>query len=183
MSVAPEYAPDVFIPERARTRRPAPVALRLVTGAGAPVQVPAALLQERPAPTAFAPIAYLPAAPVSPFAPPVRVAARPGNRTAPGQERTPLRLTRRGVIVLSGLTALLALAVLVVAHLGLASPSAAGSPRVVAGIVTVQPGDTLWSIAAQVAPQRDPRLVVDQLRRVNSLDGVSLTPGQTLKVG
>jgi LysM repeat protein len=47
----------------------------------------------------------------------------------------------------------------------------------------VQPGDTLWSIAGEVAPGRDPRRVVEQIRRSNHLDSVSLTPGQTLKVG
>jgi len=41
----------------------------------------------------------------------------------------------------------------------------------------------LWSIAARVAPGRDPRAVVDNLRSLNHLQSVALTPGQTLKVG
>jgi len=49
--------------------------------------------------------------------------------------------------------------------------------------VTVQPGDTLWSIAQRAEPKADPRLVVDQLRKANHLNSVVLSPGQTLKVG
>ena len=40
----------------------------------------------------------------------------------------------------------------------------------------VQPGDTLWTIATEVAPDRDPRAVVDALRSAN--DGSA-----TLQVG
>jgi predicted Zn-dependent protease len=50
-------------------------------------------------------------------------------------------------------------------------------------VITVQPGDTLWSIAGQVAPGRDPRAVIERLRESNNLTSVSLLPGQTLKVG
>lgn len=39
----------------------------------------------------------------------------------------------------------------------------------------VQPGDTLWSIAEQIAPGSDPRPVVDALREANG--------GPTLEVG
>jgi hypothetical protein len=47
------------------------------------------------------------------------------------------------------------------------SPASAG-PRPVAGeVYVVQPGDTLWTIAAAVAPDRDPRPIVDRLREVN----------------
>jgi LysM repeat protein len=71
---------------------------------------------------------------------------------------------------------------LLVAHLSAGSPTA--RPVLAPGaVVTVQPGDTLWSIAGQVAPGRDPRSVVDQIRQSNHLTSVSLSPGQTLKVG
>lgn len=91
----------------------------------------------------------------------------------------PLRLTRRGVVVLT-----VAVAVLAGALLWLAARSA---PAEVAGpatphAVTVQAGDTLWSISARVAPQRDPRAEVAELQRVNKLSGPYLTPGQTLRV-
>jgi nucleoid-associated protein YgaU len=46
---------------------------------------------------------------------------------------------------------------------------------------TVEPGDTLWSIARRVAPGRDPRPVVDRLIEANHLQG-SLQAGQQLTV-
>jgi Tfp pilus assembly protein FimV len=45
----------------------------------------------------------------------------------------------------------------------------------------VRPGDTLWSIARQVAPGRDPRPVVDALVKANHLHG-DLQAGQELSV-
>ena len=42
----------------------------------------------------------------------------------------------------------------------------------------VQPGETLWEIAAEVAPDRDPRAVVDELIELNG--SASITPGQRL---
>ena len=44
---------------------------------------------------------------------------------------------------------------------------------------TVQAGDTLWAIARRVAPERDPRLVVDQVASENHLRG-PLQAGQQL---
>jgi LysM repeat protein len=48
--------------------------------------------------------------------------------------------------------------------------------------VTVQPGDTLWSIATRVAPQRDPRAEVAALQKRNHLADVALVPGQVLQI-
>jgi hypothetical protein len=42
----------------------------------------------------------------------------------------------------------------------------------------VQPGDTLWSIATEIAPDRDPRAVVDALREANG--GPKLEVGDRL---
>jgi len=96
-------------------------------------------------------------------------------------EARPVRLTRRGILVVALGVALAAGLLLLTAYL---SARSAATPAAVtpAAVVTVQPGDTLWSIAGQVAPDRDPRRVVEQLRRSNHLNSVSLTPGQTLKV-
>jgi hypothetical protein len=91
-----------------------------------------------------------------------------------------LRLTRRGTLALAVLVALTGTVLLFAAHLsagGAASPTSAYSAT-----VTVEPGDTLWSIARKVAPERDPRAVVDRLVSRNHLHGVTLTPGQTLRV-
>jgi LysM repeat protein len=45
----------------------------------------------------------------------------------------------------------------------------------------VQPGDTLWSIAAEHY-RGDPRQGVWRLRRENGLVGVALQPGQVLRL-
>jgi Tfp pilus assembly protein FimV len=79
---------------------------------------------------------------------------------------------------------LLAVALLVVASLLVVPGLAKGdgperpAPRV---HYVVQPGDTLWSIARQVAPDRDPRPVVDALVEANDLHG-GLQAGQELTV-
>jgi Tfp pilus assembly protein FimV len=58
----------------------------------------------------------------------------------------------------------------------------AGPERPAARVTyTVQPGDTLWSIARRVAPGRDPRPVVDRLIQVNHL-GDGLQAGQQLTI-
>ena len=71
------------------------------------------------------------------------------------------------------------LATAAVARLAGGAPSAAGGPSPTsaaassaAGVaapptVVVQPGDTLWSIAADVAPDADVRITVDQLIALN----------------
>ena len=48
--------------------------------------------------------------------------------------------------------------------------------------VTVTPGDTLWSIAAQAAPDRDPRAVIDEIRQLNDVTGSVLPVGVVLRV-
>jgi len=104
----------------------------------------------------------------------------PAGLAEPGAR--PVRLTRRGAVVLAAAVVLLGGLMLLVAHLSLGSPTA--HPAATAGgVVTVQSGDTLWSIAGQVAPGRDPRQVVERLREVNHLSSAVLSPGQTLKVG
>ena len=52
-------------------------------------------------------------------------------------------------------------------------------PAPVAGAeYVVRPGDTLWTIAAEIAPDDDPRAVVDALREANG--GAELQVGQRL---
>jgi nucleoid-associated protein YgaU len=94
----------------------------------------------------------------------------------------PIRLTRRGVVVLTGAVATVGGALVWLASLS--SPAATPAlPAAGAGqAVTVSSGDTLWSIAARVAPTRDPRSEVSALQRANHLDGSELVPGQVLRV-
>jgi hypothetical protein len=156
MSVATELPPLVFIPQQAR-------------GAGA------VGLAERPRLTLVPDCgADVEARRIERFAADIEPLRR--------AQAAPLRLTTRGLAVLLLATAILGLLMLWVAYQSFPAASAAPRPTS-AGIVTVHSGDTLWSIAQRVSPGRDPRAVVDELRVDNHLSEVSLTPGQTLKVG
>ncbi len=92
----------------------------------------------------------------------------------------PLRLTRRGravVLAFFVLMASLASAIL------LAGASRAdGSPTGPASSVVVQPHDTLWSIAARTAPERDPFAAIAEIKKINGLEGSVVHPGQTLEL-
>jgi nucleoid-associated protein YgaU len=48
--------------------------------------------------------------------------------------------------------------------------------------VVVGPGDTLWQIAGDHAPDRDPRSVVDDIVALNELTSTGVQAGQTLVV-
>lgn len=99
----------------------------------------------------------------------------------------PLRLTRRGRIVLIGIPLVL-LAALLLSLAGFfnspakASDSAADLEVTSAVSVTVQPGQSLWGIAATVAPERDARDVVADIVQLNNLSAGAVFPGQQLFV-
>ena len=90
-----------------------------------------------------------------------------------------LRLTRRGKAVLLVLMAAL---LLVAVSVGRTGSQAATVTETGAGLqqTTVQPGDTLWSVAQRIAPDNDPRQVVAQIRRINHLHTSALQAGQLL---
>jgi nucleoid-associated protein YgaU len=46
----------------------------------------------------------------------------------------------------------------------------------------VRPGDTLWSIATELAPETDPRVVAHALASANDVDPGALVPGQRLSI-
>ena len=48
--------------------------------------------------------------------------------------------------------------------------------------VVVQAGDTLWSIATSLDAEGDVRGVIDEIQRLNDLDGAELVPGQVLQL-
>jgi hypothetical protein len=96
---------------------------------------------------------------------------------------------RRRRLLAAGLTLLVIAAVLVFAQLIQAgigggplttTGAAAGPGQVPAGATyyVVRPGDTLWSIAAALAPGGDERPVVDELAR--QLGSASLYPGEQI---
>ena len=88
------------------------------------------------------------------------------------------RLTRRGrVLLLTALVAVLFGAFSLGRSVSEAAPpSAQPAPRV----VTVEQGDSLWTLARRVAPDNDPREVVALIRDLNDLSSSGLTPGQQL---
>jgi len=110
--------------------------------------------------------------------------ARPGGSARPA----PLRLTRRGRVVLSilviaGVTA----AVLLVSLIASGGAQATNHGQARGGYqgmreIVVQPGQTLWSIAATAEPSADIRVVVEQIMSVNALAGTNIHVGQLLWV-
>ncbi|WP_457966644.1 LysM peptidoglycan-binding domain-containing protein [Arthrobacter sp. D1-29] len=99
----------------------------------------------------------------------------------------PLRLTRRGRIVLIGIPLIL-LAALLLSLVGFlnapakAADSTAGLALTPTVSVTVQGGESLWGIAATVAPDRDPRDVIADIVQLNNLSAGTVVPGQQLFV-
>ena len=54
--------------------------------------------------------------------------------------------------------------------------------RIARSSYVVREGDTLWSIARRLAPDGDPRPIVDELATANGVVAGALMPGQTLVV-
>jgi LysM repeat protein len=48
--------------------------------------------------------------------------------------------------------------------------------------VTVEPGDTLWSVALRVAPDRDPRAEIEDVIAINGLQDDTIHVGEVLRV-
>lgn len=163
MSVATEFPPDVCIP--ARPERGATVLPFRPRRAG----VEAALL-----PPTARPGVLRDAAGTTSRLYPVQAAPADSRTSAAA---APLRLTRRGYAVFGLLAATLVAGLLWLAHAS--APASPRAPEI--GAVTVRSGDTLWSIASRIAPQRDPRLVVAELEDVNHLSSPAVAPGQILR--
>lgn len=95
------------------------------------------------------------------------------------------RLLAAGVSLLA-IAAVLVMVQLIQAGIGggplATTGAAAGSGLIPAGATeyVVRPGDTLWSIAAALAPGRDERPLVDELAQ--QLGGTSLYPGEQISL-
>ena len=106
-----------------------------------------------------------------------------GHQLRPAQRRAAsVRLTSRGRLVLVLLFVALALALFaLVGPNSMALPGDAKLEPV--RTVQVQPGQTLWDIARQVAPDQDPLAVVDAIVDLNALtDPGALQVGQRLGI-
>ena len=87
-----------------------------------------------------------------------------------------MRLTRRGrVVVFTFLLGLAGGAVALIAAPGQAADQPGPAPTVI-----VQPGDTLWGIAEEHRGSRGRDATVEDIRRLNSLDGYGIDAGQRL---
>jgi len=112
-------------------------------------------------------------------------APRATRATRVGVPPTRLRLTVRGRRVLAGVAAapaVFALGVAIISGGGALASRDAGTEAVIFSTVTVAHGDSLWSIAQEVAPTADPRDVVDAIARLNGLEGGRLLAGQSLAI-
>jgi hypothetical protein len=105
----------------------------------------------------------------------------PARRTGASVEG--VQLTRRGRIVI--LLALLAVgAVLALAVSGLVGGAAAGTApaSTQTRTVVVQPGQTLWSIAQDIAPGADRRNTIARIVELNALPSTDVAAGTRLAV-
>ena len=103
----------------------------------------------------------------------------------PAPRATRLRLTVRGRRILAAVAALpavIAFSLAVVSGGSALASRDAGAATGSFATLTVAAGDSLWSIAEQVAPGADPRDVVDAIVRLNALDGVTVSAGQQLSI-
>jgi Tfp pilus assembly protein FimV len=99
----------------------------------------------------------------------------------PPRAEAPLRLTRRGRVVLS-LLALLVVALGAVLFASGADADAPAAPQEVT-VHTVASGESLWQIASAAPPAgQDVRDVMDDVMELNQLSGSQLSVGQQLVV-
>jgi hypothetical protein len=125
--------------------------------------------------------------------PDVRHAAPAPRRDTPagrsGRPRdtpvAPLRLTRRGQVVIALAAALLVTMVsLLLAGVAQATndgPSPRAARENLAQVI-VRPGQSLWSVAESADPDQDTRAVIQQIIDLNSLNGDTVFAGQQLWV-
>ena len=100
----------------------------------------------------------------------------------PTMVRTPsVRLTRRGrlVVFTAALLAILALGVLWGSGSVATERPGTAAPTLV---VQVEPGDTLYDIAARVTTDGDVNAMVERIQDLNGLDSAVLAVGQKLRV-
>lgn len=104
---------------------------------------------------------------------------RPARR--PAAVPDPMRLTRRGQMLL--LVAFLALAFAVFTVFG-GQSAATGQPGtpVPTRMVQVGDGDTLWAIASTIAEPGQVREMIHQIKQLNALPSAALVEGQEIAV-
>ncbi|MFB9831568.1 LysM peptidoglycan-binding domain-containing protein [Actinoallomurus acaciae] len=97
----------------------------------------------------------------------------------------PLRLTRRGrVVIVCGVALVLLAGLWMGARHGARATSGGGEGEsAVAGeSVVVGPHDTLWGIAVRSRPGVDPRVTVQRMIDLNALPSAVVNPGQKIYI-
>lgn len=97
----------------------------------------------------------------------------------------PLRLTRRGRLLLVGAPIMLGGAALLTFIGFFTAPalaSGAGGQLTRTQQVSVSTGESLWGLATEYAPERDPRDVVADIMELNNLDDAVVPAGAQLYV-
>jgi hypothetical protein len=120
---------------------------------------------------------------ITAFEVPVRTRVSGTARTAAPATR--LRLTRRGRRVLAALAATpiaIALGLAIVSGGSALASREDGAPAGTFDTVTVLPGESLWAIAEEVAPNSDPRDVVDAIISLNQLSSSAVMAGERLSI-
>ena len=161
------------------SQRPRPAGRRAEARTRAPAGRPVGHAPARGRASSTGPVRH-PRAATSAVRRAARRSSRPGMPAAPDR---PLRLTGRGRAVVIVVLALVVVGAFTAGRGSAAAtparPGPVGGPHDVHRVL-VQPGDTLWHFAEQVAPRSDPRGVVERLRRLNHLRDWRLTEGQVL---
>jgi hypothetical protein len=146
---------------------------------------PKALPPKALSPKALLPAAMPPAAP-HPVVAPLPAHYIPAAQPTPAEPAaSPLRLTRRGRVVIAGL-AVLVVAALSLLVAGAAQATSHAAPVGAAGHnlaqVAVRPSQSLWSVAESADPGADTRLVIQQILKLNALHGDTVFAGERLWV-
>ena len=95
--------------------------------------------------------------------------------------RSHLRMTKRGRTVLLTIVAtpVVVLALVLGINAGGATATSSSTPL---AKVTVVSGESLWSLAKQIAPNADPRDVIADIISVNRLGSADIYPGEHLSI-
>jgi len=110
--------------------------------------------------------------------------ARPAGASRPAPTG-PLKLTRRGRLLLIGAPVMLGGAALLTFIGFFTAPALAssdGAEVTRTQQVSVSTGDSLWSLAGQYAPERDPRAVVADIMELNNLSDDVVPAGVQLYI-
>ena len=99
---------------------------------------------------------------------------------AAGYSIRPLQSARRTPIHHLGRWAAVMVA-LIVLGMGLSKVALGDSKPIVTSVV-VQPGDTLWGIAAATYPGDDVRVRIDEIERLNGLHSPQIEVGEVLQL-